>query len=43
MNPEITTLKKGWNTDVWTQKLYQQQNSFILYFNYNTDSKNCNI
>jgi len=25
------------------QQLYQQQNNFILYFNYITDFKNCNI
>jgi len=25
------------------QQLYEQQNNFILYFNYNTDFKNYNI
>ena len=32
--------KKDRNLDVWTQQLYQQQNNFILYFNYNTDINN---
>jgi hypothetical protein len=36
-------LKKDWNVDVRTQQLCQQQNNFILYFNYNTDFYNCNI
>jgi hypothetical protein len=32
MIPELTAFEKSWNTDVWTQQLYQQQNSLIPYF-----------